>query len=226
MKVGLIIIGLLTAVAGLVGGFLADPEGDSLAATAAFDERLAAVFQRTPLKQTARSEAAPVEKFEFSYPSGALLEVHFNGTPSEEELSQVGPHMAAVSTTPGQVTSGPLAKKIVGVYQLAPPWSVPQALSQGLYWRNREIADARAMSRYSRRPDDAAEHIWNDRARVSALPWIVEEPNTLLLRRLVYGVAAAASTLAVVVLIPLVMGMIWRFLLNRIRELSNAFRGR
>jgi hypothetical protein len=109
---------------------------------------------------------------------------------------------------------------------------VPAAVWEELYdiWahlssENKEIAKAKAMLRFSRNPSRIDLYEWEYRFGLSKRPWKLEESSTYYGRRFGYGIVAGFVSYFGTFLLLSLLGWIWGFFLDRIRELARAIRG-
>jgi hypothetical protein len=116
--------------------------------------------------------------------------------------------------------------KARSIIQIAPAWAEVEDISKSLTWHNRKIAEARAMVRYGSYHDKMDSYIWERREALANTPWLVEESGTFFLNRLYSGALYASVCFVGAFLALLFISWFWRFFLARIRELSEAIRGK
>jgi len=119
-----------------------------------------------------------------------------------------------------------LKGKAKNIVQIAPAWSEVEDISKSLTWHNKRIAEAKAMLLYGSYYDKMDSHIWEQKESLANSPWLVEESGEFFLKRLYGGSVYASVSFAVTFLFLLLISWSWRFLLARIRELSDAIRGK
>lgn len=104
-------------------------------------------------------------------------------------------------------------------------WADVQSAWAKLTWSNRQIAEAKALAEFDLKPSDVSTYDWDRRFRKSKDPWQVQEVAAFQAQRALYATGAALLTFVVIVLLLAIFGWLWRAMLDRIRELANAFRG-
>lgn len=105
-------------------------------------------------------------------------------------------------------------------------WTEVQTIWADLTWSNRQVAEARALRQFDSRPGSASLYDWDNRFRKSKAQWQVQEVAAFQSQRALYAAGAAVGAFVVVILVLAVCGWLWRGMLARIRELSNAIRGK
>ena len=68
--------------------------------------------------------------------------------------------------------------------------------------------------------------IWSQKESLANEPWLVEESGEFVLNRLYGGSVYASLGFTITLPFLLLLSWSWRFLLARIRELSDAVRGK
>lgn len=117
-----------------------------------------------------------------------------------------------------------LKGKAKSIVQIAPAWSGVQDITKSLIWYNKRIAEAKAMLHYDSYHKKMDSYIWEEKESLAHEPWLIEETSQLVLNRL-YGGSVYAFGGFVVTFLLLIFWS-WRFLLARIRELSDAIPGK
>ena len=82
------------------------------------------------------------------------------------------------------------------------------------------------MSHYESNPAEFESYVWRERSTIAARAWDVETTASYRGRLFGYGLGGAAFGFGATLGLLALMGWTWRFLLARIRELSDAFRGK
>ena len=118
-----------------------------------------------------------------------------------------------------------LKGKITTIEQLTPEWSEIEKISEPLTWHNKRILDAKAMLRYDFYIENMNRHIWQERESFANEPWEIEETNQFYLRKFLGGLTYAAIGFVATLLLLMLISWSWKFLLTRIREVSDAIRG-
>jgi hypothetical protein len=116
--------------------------------------------------------------------------------------------------------------KAKSIVQIAPAWSEVEEISRPLTWHNRQIAEAKAMLRYGSYHDKMDSYIWERREALANTSWLVEESGTVFLNRLYSGALYALVCFVVAFISLFLISWLWRFFLARVRELSDAIRGK
>jgi len=119
-----------------------------------------------------------------------------------------------------------LEGKVSSIVQVAPAWSEVKSLASSLTWQNRQIAEAKALIRYETRPGDVYSYDWDARQATSSRAWQIEESSDFNMRRTKVATIAAAAGFGVSIGVLMTCSWLWGALLRRVRELSNAMRGR
>jgi hypothetical protein len=117
-------------------------------------------------------------------------------------------------------------QRLGNVRQISPGWDDLWPLWLQLKFGNKEIAEARAMLRYESKPEAVDDYDWNQRFVCAARSWQVEEANALRLKKARFAATGAVAGFVTAFVSLVVLAWLWRFVLDRVRELSNAFRGR
>lgn len=112
------------------------------------------------------------------------------------------------------------------IVQTTPAWTEVERLATGLTWSNRQVAEARALLRYENRPGLVYAFQWDDRFVTAERPWQVEEPGAFQTRRVETATAAGAFGFCATFAVLVGCSWLWGASLRRVRELSNAFRGK
>ena len=115
---------------------------------------------------------------------------------------------------------------ITKVTQVAPPWSELEAIWEPLTWQNQRVAKAKALLHYDSNPSSFESYAWDGRFVAASEPWHVEEAGQFLLRRLQGAAIGGAGGFGAVFAFLLLLSWLWKFLLARLREVSDAIRGR
>ena len=102
-------------------------------------------------------------------------------------------------------------------------WNEAEGWWKGLTWRNRSVAERMTLARFPSKPDSASSLEWNSRHREAEFE--SEEAVSFNLRRAGYAAGALAATFALLLVLLAMFGWLWRALLARVRELSQAMRG-
>ena len=125
-----------------------------------------------------------------------------------------------IPTPPG------LEGKVSNIFQIAPSWADVESLASELTWSNRKTAEARAMLRYETRPESVYSFEWETRDATAQRHWQIEENFDFEMRRV--GTAAVAAAVGFGASFGALLGCswLWGALLRRVRELSNAVKGR
>jgi hypothetical protein len=105
-------------------------------------------------------------------------------------------------------------------------WAEIEGAWSSLTWHNRRIAEARALRQFDSRPSGVSLSDWDNRFRGSEERWQVQESVTFQFQRVAYAVGAAGGAFVLVLLALALCGWLWRATLARIKEVSNAVRGR
>lgn len=123
-------------------------------------------------------------------------------------------------------TPANLQGKFSNIVQTAPAWTEVERLATGLTWSNRQVAEARALLRYESRPGSVYSFQWGERFVTAQRPWQIEEAGAFQIRRV--GTAAAAGFVGFCSSLAVLLGCswLWGAFIRRVRELSNAFRGK
>ena len=223
MKAQVVISLFVGIVAGGFGGTIIGPEGDPRNATVEFDRSLASAFDVRPVLSTSPPPGVSLKTFAVSAPDGQVLEIQLDTTPTKEDLEAI---FAQVNAGGAGTAPRGMAGRLGKVVQKAPRWANLEPMWASFTWSNQQVAEAKALLRFSAKPDEAGGSAWERRLPVSFQPWQIEERGRLWARRsgaaiagLVGGFLLALGTLASV-------AWAWRFLLARIREVSDAVRGR
>jgi hypothetical protein len=119
-----------------------------------------------------------------------------------------------------------LKNKFTKVVQLTPAWSEIEEIAEPLTWHNQRIAEAKAMVRYDFYIEKMDKYIWIDRESLANEPWLIEESKQFAVRKVTSTLFYAAAGFATSFLLLIIIVWSWKFLLARIRELSDAFRGK
>lgn len=220
-----IVIATLAAVLGAILAFaLRDRRGDEPRAIADFEQKLDAAFVPRIIFSPPVGVTAPRHTYLLSAADGRLLEIDMDDPPTDAEAEPVFAAAAAV----GSLSSPPptLKGKLGKVVQIAPAWSELQPLWAALVWSNKQVAEARALRRYSERPETYPAYQWDRRIAEAAKPWQLESRSRLLMGRFGYAVGGAIGAFLVMLLLLAALVWSWHFLLARIREVSQAVRGR
>jgi hypothetical protein len=128
--------------------------------------------------------------------------------------------------------NSPPGAKYTNIVQIAPAWSEITKISNSFTWLNEDIFKAKALVKYDEVVKDNSPPVgvysydWDRRYEKSSEAWSIQEDSSYYIEKakmaIVGGVGGAVTTL--VVLWLLAWG--WQFLLTRIRELSEAIRGK
>ncbi|MFZ3129272.1 MAG: hypothetical protein WA136_14770 [Rhodoferax sp.] len=102
-------------------------------------------------------------------------------------------------------------------------WSEIETSWQGFTWANRRVAEHRTLAQFPSKPSSVSDYEWEDRQKEDA--FTTEEVLSFNLRRTGYSVATFTGVFAFVVIALAAIAWLWRALLARLRELSQAIRG-
>ncbi len=102
-------------------------------------------------------------------------------------------------------------------------WKEAEDWWKGLTWLNRTAAERMTLARFPSKPESASSYDWDTRHRESE--FTTEEALSFNIRRIGYAAAALAAVFALLLFLLAVFGWLWRALLARVRELSQAMRG-
>jgi hypothetical protein len=111
------------------------------------------------------------------------------------------------------------------VTQVSPGWDDLRPLWQPLKFGNQQIAEARTMLRYESKPGAVSDYEWNRRFVVAAELWQVQELGALRLKKARFTIIGVVAGFVVAFVSLVALAWLWHFLLDRVRELSRAFRG-
>lgn len=150
--------------------------------------------------------------YELSGPKGERLVVEGPATPSTSEIERIVWQLHQTER-----------KQYVS---LDSAWTEVQTIWADLTWRNQRIAEAKALRKFDSKPGSASSYDWDSRFRTSKDQWQVQDIAAFQSQRALYTAGSAVGTFAAVLLFLAVCGWLWRGLLARIRELSNAIRGK
>jgi hypothetical protein len=224
MKARLVISVVTALLSAVVGVQLVTKAGDPAQALQEFERHLSAALQPQPLFTPATPTSASFKTYTVAAPDGRVLEIQFDRIPTEDDLERIFAHMQPGGrlVDPPQGLTGGLGK----VTQTAPSWAELEPMWRSLTWNNQQVAKAKAMLHWSSKPTDLESYTWDKRSSLAAQPWQVEGKRKLLAKRILFasGGAVAGFLLTFIALALLVWS--WRFLLARIRELSDAMRGK
>ncbi len=155
--------------------------------------------------------------------TGAFL-VERKGDPASDIRAVEGRLQEAY--TPKEIpVPASLVGKFTTITEVAPAWSEVEAVWEGLHWKNREIAKAKALLHYTESPEPYS-YVWQDRQRIAAQAWFLEESGELWGRRATAAACGGTIAFAVSLGFLALVGWLWRFFLARLREISNAVRGK
>lgn len=226
MRTRLIVSAVFAMVGAIVGTQLVQRGGDPSAAIEQFEDALNTTFQERLVLPIGGLVDPAIKKYVISDPDGRVLQVERGIVPNETELESLFALVASRSQVSRSQLPQGLQGTVGGVRQVKPGWNDLPPLWQSFTFSNQRIAEGRAALRYESRPSSLNEYTWNQRFEAAARPWELEEPQAHRLRVAVFGVAGAAGSFVVVFVSLLLASLAWGFLLERIRELSNAFRGK
>jgi hypothetical protein len=102
-------------------------------------------------------------------------------------------------------------------------WKEAEGWWKGLTWLNRSAAERMTLARFPSKPESASSYDWDVRHREAE--FTIEEALSVNIRRTGWAVAALVAVFVLLLLILAVFGWLWRALLARVRELSQAMRG-
>jgi hypothetical protein len=123
-------------------------------------------------------------------------------------------------------TPASLEGKVSNIVQLAPAWSDVESIASKLTWQNRQVIEAKGLARYESRPSDVYSFDWQNRNVKAAQALVAEESSVFFVRLAQSAAVAAVGGFAVSLALLSACAWLWAALLRRIRELSNAVRGR
>ncbi len=157
-------------------------------------------------------------------PDGRLLEIEFDRDPTSDDLERIFAQMQPGRRLPDppQGLTGGLGK----ITQTAPAWGELEPVWSSPTWSNQQIAKAKAMMRWRTKPKDFDSYAWEEGFARAAQPWQVEERGRFFGRRISYAAGATVGGFLLTFGALALLLWSWRFVLARIRELSNAFRGK
>jgi hypothetical protein len=81
------------------------------------------------------------------------------------------------------------------------------------------------MLRYDFYIEEMNSYFWQERESFANKPWEIEETNQFYLRKFFGGLTYAAIGFVATLLFLMFISSSWKFLLARIREVSDAIRG-
>lgn len=119
-----------------------------------------------------------------------------------------------------------LKGKFTNIEQLTPEWSEIEKIAEPLTWHNKQIVEAKAMLRYDFYIEKMDRYVWQERESLANEPWETEETNQFYLRKFLGGLAYAAIGFVATLIFLVLISWSWKFLLARIREVSDAIRGK
>jgi len=154
-----------------------------------------------------------------------VLQVQRSGDPSALIKEAEGKLSKAFEPKPIPVP-GNLRGKFTNIRQITPAWSEIKETTEALTWQNQQIAEAKAMMHYDSYFDKMDSYVWQDRESLSNKPWFVEETSQFYLRKFYSGLTYAAIAFVATLLFIVLLSWSWKFLLARIREVSDAIRGK
>lgn len=210
---------LLTVAASWFAFIVTEREGDSQAAIANVDRQIneiGNILKRYTYELKEPDSPKPAEKsralYRLSGPKGELLFVEGPADPDTSEIERIVGELYKTGT-----------KQYVA---LDSAWSEVQAGWANLTWHNKQIAETKALREFPSKPSGASSYDWDNRFRKINGPWQVQEPMAFQIQRITYILGAAISTFVAVILFLAACGWLWRATLARIREFSNAVRGK
>lgn len=210
----------------MIAAQLVQSSGDPQAKITEVEQVVEASFRPTVTYSPAESKTASLETYEVKAADGRKLEVELDRLPTKAELEPLFVHAG----TGAQLLRDQLPKQLVQrlgkVTQTAPGWDDLRPLWQPLEFSNKEIAEAKAMLRYESKPDAVSGYDWNRRFVAASASWQVEEVRTFRLKRMQFAAIGAAAGFVAAFVSVLILAWLWHFLLDRIREMSSAFRGK
>lgn len=175
-----------------------------------------AILQRYTYELKNAGSPKPANKsralYRLSGPKGELLFVEGPADPNTSEVERIVAELFQKGT-----------KQYVS---LDSAWTEVQTIWADLTWGNREVAEAKALRQFESKPASASSYDWDSRFRKSKDEWKIQEPAAFQSQRALYTAGAAVGTFVAVIVVLAVCGWLWGGLLARIRELSNAIRGK
>ena len=251
MKAQLVIAGVLGSAAALFAAQLVDRRGDPARDLEQVEARLAKTFEPMAWVNVSQvPNGVDPRTFQVVGPDGASLEVRGSESPTEDQLDglfKLAPALRGSDSprtmlgatrkrwpieygdkTDRQLEEG-ISRKYSGVYAvrvMSPSWTDVERVWDGLQWDNRKTAKAKALSKFGTSPVASESSAWEYRQEDAGRSWMVEERSTLWARRAGYGAAFGLAAFAATLAVLAAIAWIWRFLLARLREVSDAVRGR
>ena len=102
-------------------------------------------------------------------------------------------------------------------------WKDAEGWWLGLTWSNQRLAERQTLAQFPSKPTAVSSYDWGERYQDGELK--AEEARAFNLRRAGYAVGTLAGVFASVLLLLAVFAWLWRALLARVREFSQAVRG-
>jgi hypothetical protein len=222
---------LISAVVALLGAIAAaqfsQKRGDPSSTIAEFERALDTSFQEKMIFPSGNLSGTSVKKYRVTDVDGRVLQIERTDTPTEADLE---PLFGLVAASLGQLSRSqlpPQLERTIGeVRQVSPGWNDLPPLWRSLTFTNQQAAEAKAMLRYESKPNSVADHTWNQRFQTAATLWQIEEVRTRRLHMAVFGAGGAVGGFTGALIALALVSWMWCFLLARIRELSDALRGK
>jgi hypothetical protein len=226
MKARLLISIVVAAVGAVIGARTPQDTGDPQSKIIQVEQAVEASFAPRVTYSGGESKATSLKRYKVKAADGRALEVELDRPPTDADLE---PLLVPVASG-GQLSQDRLPRELVqrlgNVRQISPGWDDLWPLWLQLKFGNKEIAEARAMLRYESKPEAVDDYDWNQRFVCAARSWQVEEANALRLKKARFAATGAVAGFVTAFVSLVVLAWLWRFVLDRVRELSNAFRGR
>jgi len=199
MRTYLILSALIAALAAVFGASIAERSGDPSAVIQDVEQRLAETFRvQSVVERVIQSAPAGLSRDQFE----ALLT-------KELQTSGLDPQGLLAGKTPE-----------------LPAWVTVETIWKQLTYQNQQVATAKTMLHYDSNPEGFESYVWERRRTIAAEPWHIEEPSQFQRRQIGFATGGGAVGFSVGLGFFLFLSWLWKFFLARLRDVSNAIRGR
>lgn len=221
-----ILLLIVASICGSIGFFATEKDGDPAAIIRDVETRLERAFDETIVYEGGQDLLDSLKKYRISIRDGRSYIVHLAKVDSNEELEEIIDAVLAAGYIDQYVPPARYVDRIVKVVQLTPGASDLRYIWGPLTWGNRNIAEAKALVRFNKKPEDILNYDWDKRYRLSQAKWNIEEPTSYMLRRAKNAGLAAITGSVGIWFTLIVLSWLWLFFLARLREIADAVRGK